>query len=72
MYGSGRRIAGTRVTPGLLLTTDFLLRQPMDFEDEDANRAALSGNICRCTGYQTIVRAVRWAAEHQTAATPGS
>ena len=49
-------------TPGLLLTTDFLLRQPMDFEDEDSIRAALSGNICRCTGYQNIVEAVRAAA----------
>jgi len=27
---------------------------------------AISGSICRCTGYQNIVRAVRWAAENST------
>jgi aerobic-type carbon monoxide dehydrogenase small subunit (CoxS/CutS family) len=49
-------------TPGLLLMTDFLLRQPAALDDEEALRAALSGNICRCTGYQNIVEAVRDAA----------
>ena len=49
-------------TPGLLLTTDFLLRQPTGLGDEEAIRAALSGNLCRCTGYHNIVEAVRAAA----------
>ena len=31
-------------------------------------RTAISGGICRCTGYKNIVAAVRWAAEHQEAA----
>jgi len=30
-------------------------------------REAISGQICRCTGYATIVRSVRWAAEHPAA-----
>jgi carbon-monoxide dehydrogenase small subunit len=29
-------------------------------------REAISGQICRCTGYATIVRSIRWAAEHST------
>jgi carbon-monoxide dehydrogenase small subunit len=31
-------------------------------------REAISGQICRCTGYENIVRSVRWAAEHEAAA----
>jgi carbon-monoxide dehydrogenase small subunit len=31
-------------------------------------RTAISGGICRCTGYKNIVAAVRWAAEHEAAA----
>ena len=54
-------------TPGLLLTIEFLLRQPTGLEDDDAVRAALSGNICRCTGYQNIVEAVRDAAARLSA-----
>jgi len=49
-------------TPGMLITTVALLRdrpRPTDTEI----RAALSGNLCRCTGYQNIVAAVRLAAE---------
>jgi aerobic-type carbon monoxide dehydrogenase small subunit (CoxS/CutS family) len=49
-------------TPGILLTVHDLLserRRPTDSEI----RAALSGNICRCTGYQNIVRSVRAADE---------
>jgi aerobic-type carbon monoxide dehydrogenase small subunit (CoxS/CutS family) len=48
-------------TSGMLITTVALLRdrpQPTDAEI----RAALSGNLCRCTGYQNIVKAVRLAA----------
>ena len=32
---------------------------------EDEIRTAISGGICRCTGYKNIVGAVRWAAEHE-------
>ena len=48
-------------TPGILLAAhDLLLRSP-DPSDAEV-RGALSGNLCRCTGYQTIVAAVRNAA----------
>ncbi len=49
-------------TPGFLLTTLYLLRQSPEIEDEQEIREALSGNLCRCTGYQNIVEAVRDAA----------
>ena len=48
-------------TPGMILTSVDLLSQDGDPGDE-AIRHALSGNICRCTGYETIVRSVRAAA----------
>jgi aerobic carbon-monoxide dehydrogenase small subunit len=48
-------------TPGLVVaTTDLLRRSPEPSEDEI--REALSGNLCRCTGYQKIFEAVRAAA----------
>jgi carbon-monoxide dehydrogenase small subunit len=48
-------------TPGLVVSvTAFLAEQP-DPSDEEI-RVALSGNLCRCTGYQGIIRAVRQAA----------
>jgi len=49
-------------TSGMLITTVALLRDNPRPSD-DAIRVALSGNLCRCTGYQNIVRAVRLAAE---------
>ena len=50
-------------TPGMMLTARALLdRNP--HPDEDEIREAISGQICRCTGYATIVRSVQWAAEH--------
>jgi carbon-monoxide dehydrogenase small subunit len=49
-------------TPGFVVSaTAFLQRNPDPTEDEI--REGLSGNICRCTGYQGILRAVRAAAE---------
>ena len=49
-------------TPGMMLTaTAFLKENPHPTEDEI--RWALSGNLCRCTGYQNIVKAVMWAAD---------
>jgi carbon-monoxide dehydrogenase small subunit len=49
-------------TAGLLITTLVLLRDNPAPSDPEI-RAALSGNLCRCTGYQNIVKAVRLAAE---------
>ncbi|MCL6593368.1 MAG: (2Fe-2S)-binding protein [Alicyclobacillus sp.] len=49
-------------TPGILVTMEALLRQNPD-PDEAAVREALSGNVCRCTGYQFIVDAVLAAAK---------
>lgn len=51
--------------PGMVLATRALLARDPAPSDE-AIRAGLSGNICRCTGYERIVRAVRRAAELRT------
>jgi aerobic carbon-monoxide dehydrogenase small subunit len=48
-------------TPGMMLTAIALLEENPDPSEEEI-RWALSGNICRCTGYQNIVQAVRQAA----------
>ena len=53
-------------TPGMMLTARALLDRDPD-PDEDVIREAISGQICRCTGYATIVRSIRWAAEHPAA-----
>jgi aerobic-type carbon monoxide dehydrogenase small subunit (CoxS/CutS family) len=47
-------------TPGMLMTAFDLVRN-YSLETEDDIRLGLSGNICRCTGYQNIVTAVREA-----------
>ncbi len=47
--------------PGMLLTATELLKQNPDPTEQEIRRA-LAGNLCRCTGYQSIVRAVREAA----------
>jgi aerobic carbon-monoxide dehydrogenase small subunit len=48
-------------TPGLVVAaTDLLARSPNPSDDEI--REALSGNLCRCTGYEKIFDAVRMAA----------
>ena len=48
-------------TPGMLISATALLRSNPDPSEEDV-RIALSGNLCRCTGYDGIVRAVLGAA----------
>ena len=48
-------------TPGMMLTATALLAENPDPSEEDI-RWAISGNICRCTGYQNIVKAVQYAA----------
>ena len=50
-------------TPGMLLTARALLDSNPSPTDQEI-RVAISGQICRCTGYATIVRSIRWAAEH--------
>ena len=48
-------------TPGMIIAAVDLLRDHPDPTDDEI-RDGLSGNLCRCTGYQNIVRAVRAAA----------
>ena len=48
-------------TPGMMITARALLDRNPD-PDEDTIREAISGQICRCTGYTTIVRSIQWAA----------
>jgi carbon-monoxide dehydrogenase small subunit len=48
-------------TPGMVMATVALLEQSPDPSDEEI-RHGLEGNLCRCTGYENIVRAVREAA----------
>ncbi|GAB3196052.1 (2Fe-2S)-binding protein [Nocardioides hungaricus] len=50
-------------TPGMLMSARALLDRDPD-PSEETIREAISGQICRCTGYASIVRSVRWAAEH--------
>ncbi len=49
-------------TPGMIVRTHRLL-QENPHPSEDEIRRGLSGNLCRCTGYQNIVKAVRYAAD---------
>jgi len=49
-------------TPGMMMTAKALLTENPNPTEEDV-RWALSGNLCRCTGYQNIVKSVLWAAE---------
>ena len=48
-------------TPGIIMTIEAFLKENVDPTDAEI-RDALSGNLCRCTGYQNIVAAVRKAA----------
>lgn len=48
-------------TPGMILVAKALLEENPDPTEEQI-RWAISGNICRCTGYQNIVKAIQWAA----------
>ena len=53
-------------TPGMIMTARALLNENPNPTDAEI-RVAISGGICRCTGYKNIVSAVRWAAEHERA-----
>ena len=51
-------------TPGMMMTARWLLdHNPAPTAEEV--REVLSGQLCRCTGYENIVRSVLWAAEHE-------
>ena len=52
-------------TPGFLMTLVPLLRENQRLSEEEI-RAAISGNLCRCTGYQNIVDAVMLASKQST------
>ena len=53
-------------TPGMIMAAYGLLeRNPQPSEAEI--RHGIEGNLCRCTGYQNIVAAIQWAAEHSEA-----
>jgi len=52
-------------TPGMIMTAVELVEQGGELTDDDI-RHALEGNLCRCTGYENIVRAVRAAASPAT------
>ncbi|TWP33683.1 (2Fe-2S)-binding protein [Leekyejoonella antrihumi] len=56
-------------TPGMLMTARALLDRDPD-PSEATIREAISGQICRCTGYTSIVHSVQWAADHPAGA-PG-
>ena len=55
-------------TPGMMLVGKALLEHNADPSDEDV-RWAISGNICRCTGYMNIVKAIQLAARIKSGAT---
>ena len=50
-------------TPGMILTAKALLDEEPEPTEEQI-RQALSGNLCRCTGYQAIINAVKLASKH--------
>jgi aerobic carbon-monoxide dehydrogenase small subunit len=57
-------------TPGMMMTARWLLDHNPDPTQADV-REAISGQVCRCTGYENIVRSVLWAAKHESIAGRG-
>ncbi|MCX6412924.1 MAG: (2Fe-2S)-binding protein [Actinobacteria bacterium] len=55
-------------TPGMMMTSVALLAENPDPSEDDI-RKAISGNLCRCTGYVNIVKAVQYAAKKQQGVT---
>jgi aerobic carbon-monoxide dehydrogenase small subunit len=54
-------------TPGMMVTGNWLINNhpdPTNMTEEDI-RMAISGGLCRCTGYKNIVAAIRWAAAYR-------
>ena len=56
-------------TPGMMLTALQILQRNPDANDREI-RHGLEGNLCRCTGYQQIVSAVRYAARKMAGSSP--
>jgi carbon-monoxide dehydrogenase small subunit len=54
----------------MMMTARGLLDENPDPNEEEI-RTAISGGICRCTGYKNIVAAIRWAAENEATARQG-
>jgi len=54
-------------TPGTIMAADSLIRENPNL-NEEAVRLGLEGNLCRCTGYQNIVKAVLAAADETRSA----
>ncbi|MBI3971878.1 MAG: (2Fe-2S)-binding protein [Chloroflexi bacterium] len=57
-------------TPGLLITAAQLINDEPD-PSETQIREAIEGNICRCTGYQNIVEAIKYAVQKARSGEPG-
>jgi len=58
-------------TPGMLMTSRALLNKNPNPSEEEI-REAISGQICRCTGYSMIVRSIQWAANNENAVNVGA
>jgi carbon-monoxide dehydrogenase small subunit len=56
-------------TPGMMLTARWLLDRVPEPTDAEI-REAISGQLCRCTGYENIVRSIRWASEAEAGRDP--
>ncbi|MFD1695521.1 (2Fe-2S)-binding protein [Roseibium aestuarii] len=54
-------------TPGMIMTAVDMIRRHNGVLDEDTIRHELEGNICRCTGYHNIVKAIKAAADQMVA-----
>lgn len=50
-------------TPGMIMTGTRLLEKNPDPTEAEI-RDAISGNLCRCTGYENIIKAIQWAAKN--------
>jgi carbon-monoxide dehydrogenase small subunit len=50
-------------TPGMMMTARWLLDNNPDPSEAEV-REAISGQVCRCTGYENIVKSIRWAAQN--------
>ena len=56
--------AAPEFSPNRLMAARWLLERNPNPTDAEI-REGLSGQLCRCTGYDNIIKAVRWAAEHR-------